>query len=740
MRPFLLAAGFLATLAAAQVNAGYFVVRIILEGGGGAGGGAAPGGPPGMGEGGIAPAPMLQPGPAGSSRGGPMGPPVAPGGPMMGGPATGGDGVQDHTRSIFVVVPVTKSPEVKNGQAGLFYPALKESSTYNPRWPIILHHPFGSTNLLVDSTQIQLYSEPAAKPGSTKTFPGLVLERHKDWLLRSKDDTQKLLDILSDALEVGLVDEAEKMATDLLTAAKAKKGGNTPAVERFVTAFETIQPGLRARVQNPGEAPLWMNRIDASFSGVQTTPGDHYHMVTTGGTRTAEVQRRLAQLETNFRAFYLWHAARGVALPLPDRQLPVILAGDAREVGRLRQALDVSGVVADGYYAPDHDVLVLSPERMDEVGMTFQRQVKSMYQRGVNRERLLHPESYKDKDTPLLKLNDDGKGPAPGMKAVDAARMMTWAMADAYNQYDTELAAATREGSRQLFYASGLMPKHVSSPAWLAHGSAEFFHRPRGAVFTDGPEGKTIATVGLAPGYGAPNFAQQKLFRDLQQKKLLPPDPAVMLKNVVTDAYFAAVTARLDADDPKLPKPKDPPAPPTTVAGGPTIGPMPMGGPVGGSPPPLLSGPMAGGPMTGGPMAVAGGAPVEDPVSYARRRQEFLVNKARSTSWALYHHLATNHPAELRRYFEELAKLPRDMPFDGTTNWDVFVRAFNLTTTGEAGKVPVSQFAADWITGLASQRQTGEDLTLHNPPPPSANTTPGGMPMTPMGRPGPQNN
>ncbi|HYH64548.1 MAG TPA: hypothetical protein VD866_07610 [Urbifossiella sp.] len=731
MRPFLLAAGFLATLAAAQADAGYFVVRIILEGGGGAGGAAGPAG--GMGEGGLAPAPVLG-GPVGGTpmgpgRGGPMGPPVAPGGPM--GAPSGNAGAQDPTRSIFVVIPVTKSPEVKNGQAGLFYPMLKESARFNPRWPIILHHPFGTTNLLVDSTEIQLYSEPAGKPAPNRTFTGLVLERHKDWQ-RTKDDTQKLLTVLTDALEVGLVDEAETMANELLAAAKAKKGANTPAVERFVAAYEAVQGGLRARTPNLGEAPLWRDRIGVAFNDVYATPGDHYHIVTTGGPRTGEAQRRLAQLETNFRAFYLWHAARGVALPLPDRQLPVILAGDAREVGKLRAALDVTGVVTDGFFAPDHDVLVLANDRVDDVGMTFQRQVNTIYKRGVGRDKLLHPESYKDANTATLKLNDDGGG-MEGMKAAEAARMMTWAMADAYNQRDTELAAVSREGSRQLFYAAGLMPKHVSSPAWLAHGSAEFFHRPRGAVFTEGPEGKTVATVGLATGYGAPNFAQQKLFRDLQMKKVLPADPAVMLKNVVTDAYFAAVAAKLDADDPKLPKPKDPPPSPTT-AGGPPTGIGPMGAPVGGSPPPILGGPM-GSPMgaaVGGPMAVTGGPPAEDPISYGRRRQEFLVNKARSTSWALYHHLATNHPAELRRYFEELAKLPRDMPFDGATNWDVFVRAFNLTTTGEAGKVPVSQFAADWITGLASQRQTGEDLILHDPPPPSSNTTPGGM--QPMGR------
>ncbi|HEX4612097.1 MAG TPA: hypothetical protein VH092_28125, partial [Urbifossiella sp.] len=436
---------------------------------------------------------------------------------------------------------------------------------------------------------------------------------------------------------------------------------------------------------------------------------------------------RLDQLEENLQAFYLWYAARGVALPLPDRLLPVVLTGSGPELRRLRDALDVSAVLTDGFYAPDHELLVLSPERIDDVGMTFQRQVNGYYRLGVSREKLLHPELYVSPETAIIKLNDDGHG-KDGKKASEAARMMTWAMADRFNQRDTEVAAASREGSRQLLYASGLLPKHVAAPAWLAHGSAEFFHRPRGAVFTDGPEDKTVATVGLTTGYGTANFAQQKLFRDLSAKKLLPGDPAVLLRNVVTDTYFAAVTARLDADDPKLPKPKAPPAAASTSGGPPGLGGLQPGG----GPPVRPGGPMApgmGGP--GGPVTAA----AEDPIAYARRRQEFLANKARSTSWALYHHLATNHPDGLRRYFAGLDKLPRDMPFDANTNLSVFMTAFNLTAANEAGKTPVGQFAAEWLESIGTLAMTGSDFTLHAPAPPM-HSSPAGPPGGPGGPPG----
>ncbi len=729
MRRFLFAVGLLATLAASQADAGYFIVRIILEGGAGAGAGGAPG-LPGIGPGGSegTGSPMAPP-----MIGSPMGLPMPPRGsgsgppPMfggIGGPMAGGAAPHDPTRSIFVVVPVTKSPEDKTRR---FYPKLQPNPTYNPSWPVALTHPFGTTNLLIDSTEIQLYPEYANTPTATKTRTGVVLTRFEDWKRGAKDDTQKLLNLVTDALQVGLVDEAVAMSDELLTAVQSKKT-TTPQVDRFVTAYTPLQKGLKARVTAAGPAAVWKQKLSQGrgFHDAEIYPSAHYDLIAWGGVRTAEANRRLEQLEMNLRAFYLWHATRGVRLPLPDQRLPVALTAGPDDVRFLASVLDANGVITDGFYAPDHELLVLSPDRVDEVGITFQRQVNGYYRLGVGRDRLLHPESYLP-NSPIWLLNEDGQGKANGKKAAEVARMMTWAMADVFNQRDSEIASTSREGSRQLLHASGLLPRHVAAPAWLNHGSAEFFHRPRGPVYTDGPEDKTVATLGLTTGYGTANFAQQKLFRDLSDKKLLPADPAVLLRNVVTDTYFTAVSARLDADDAKLPKPKAPPA----------NAPMPMTFPGGERPTPMI-GPMIPG-IGGQPGTPTAGAPAEDPQTYERRRQAFLVNKARSTSWALYHHLAANHADGLRRYFAELDKMPRDMPFDGSTNLAVFMTAFNLTTaTPEAGKVPFGQFAREWLDTMATQAMTGVDLTLHAPAPPMTSnpTNPGGIPGFPPGGPG----
>jgi hypothetical protein len=742
MRRFLFAAGLLATVAVTEADAGYFVVRIILEGGGGAGGGdpGAPGGLPGIGPGGEG-GPILGGQPPRGAMPGP-----GPGMPGMIGPGAGAGGAgaaHDPTRSVFVVVPVTKSPE---GKGRHFYPKLVPSPTFNPTWNPILSHPFGTTNLLVDSTQIQLYAEFAQVPAATKTRTGLIQSRRDDWKRAAADDGPKLLDLVNDALAAGMVGEAVGMADELLAAAQAKKVRTSPQVDRFVAAYAPVQQGLKTRVTNVGEGPAWKARLGLGFSDVSEETSAHYYMITWGGPRGEEARRRLAQLEENLKAFYLWHAARGVGLPLPDRLLPVALTAAPQDLRRLRDALDAPHPVADGFYAPDHGLLVVSPDRVDDVGMTFQRQVNGFYRTGVSRDKLLHPEWYTGPDSPIVKLNNDNNpNIKDGKRAEDVARMMTWAMADAFNQRETELSTVSREGCRQLFHASGILPRNVSLPAWLASGSADFFHRPRGAVFTTTPDHKAVATLGLTTGYGGPNFAQQKLFRDLVDTKLLPGDAATLLRNVVTDVYFGAVTARLDADDPKLPRPKTPPPPGAATTGqpgsplpGPGLGGRPQGpgGYPGGSGPGGYPG--AGGSGAGGPQAES----VEDPLAYARRRQEFLTNKARSTSWALYYHLTANHPDGLRRFFAELDKLPRDLPLDGNAQLAVFMTAFNLTssTTPEAGKTSFSRFAAEWLQGMATTPMAGVDLTLVDPAPPISNPQGGvggpGGPGSPGGYPG----
>jgi hypothetical protein len=595
-------------------------------------------------------------------------------GPMMAGPvggAAGGADTHDPTRSIVVVVPYTNDISVKHP----FYTKTASGQPLgfhqynNPAWELAVRHPYGYANLLYDNTQIQVYTElgPGAPKGK-KSRQAEVTDKHLKWK-RNPTEPQLLLDLITDALEAGMVDEAVTWSDDLLTlvADKEKRLKTTPQVERFVKAYTQLQKPLKGAARSASDGAVWKDRwLALAYPNAHEAISAHYYLIYWDAP-DAERTRRITQLEENFKAFFLLNALHGVALTVPDRPLVVILAKSGRDAVKLAAALDGTPRVADAFYAPDHGVVVLSPERLDGVGQTFQKQVQQIYREGVSRKDLLAG----------FGPRVDTSGTVEGAKKPDdVARMMTWALVERYAEEEAEWAGVSREATRQLLHATGLLPRHVVLPRWLSEGSAEFYERPKGpAFFTQGDENKPYVTVALATGYGGPNYARQKQFSLLSRQKELNADGGQLLRNVVTDAYFAAAREGLDADDPKLPRPPEHKVKP-------------------GSAPP----------------------PPEDPEVVRRRRSEFLANKALATSWSLYYYLAKHHADGLDRYFAELGKLPRDLPLDEPTRLKAFADAFSLTTgpTPVAGRKTFGEFAAGWLQTMQVLPAAGLDIALHD--------------------------
>ena len=159
---------------------------------------------------------------------------------------------------------------------------------------------------------------------------------------------------------------------------------------------------------------------------------------------------------------------RGIELNVPTVTQLAVLAPDSERVIPLARALDVLGAYsaadkvekseksekgekparalerllmpADAFYAPDYDLLVLSPERLDSVGQTFRAQNQSIYREGFNRAELTGGGGPK--------LGPDPRNPlSPGRQPEDVARMQTLAAVEAYLQEEGELSAVSREGS-----------------------------------------------------------------------------------------------------------------------------------------------------------------------------------------------------------------------------------------------------------------------------------------------------
>jgi hypothetical protein len=735
MRRFLLAVAVLLAATTTPALAGYLVIRVILEGGSGAapvgpagptapcgpgGLSAAGGGPRGGSGGGGRPSP----GPGGDGRPGGFtgGFPQMPAGP--GSPPTDAH-PSDPTRSVYVVVPFTKPPGKE-----WFYPTkqVRPDLLANPQWVAALTHPLGHTNLFADGQTIQFYTEFLLTPGDKKTKHSEIAAAFASWQ-RNPVDAQRLLDLVRDALENGMIKEALAYSDALLAASKDPKGQTkfTDRPKQFVTIYEKLAPKLKGSAARRPDAEFWQAQLAAPSTRVQ----GHYTLLT-WDTPEAEQSRRLAQLEDNFRAFFLWHALRGVALEVPATSLLAVLPPTGDRVVMMARALEAISpyasladrpaaaraverlmMSADGFYAPDYDLLVLSPERLDGPGQTFRAQNRAMWREGSTRKDLMAGLGPK--------LGHDPQNPnAPIRTAESVARMQTLAMVEGYLEEEGELSAVSREGSRQLLYATGLLTRHVAAPNWLINGSADFFHRPKGPVFNTKDDGKTFVTVALTTGYGAPNYVLYKHFKDMLTRKELMTkgNPETLLRNVLTDAYYAAVRDGEEIDAPPPPPPSAP-RPGSATALQPTPSPQPgFGGPSG--PPP--SGPRGGsgvsaapgpyGSDVGGPVL---GLPVEEDTSLiARRKRDRMVNKARASSWALFYHLAINDPAGLQRYCEELKKLPRDLPFDEKTAVDAFARAFNLSTspTPESGKTTLKQFATAWLAAMDRVAAVGVDFEL----------------------------
>jgi len=87
--------------------------------------------------------------------------------------------------------------------------------------------------------------------------------------------------------------------------------------------------------------------------------------------------------------------------------------------------------------------------------------------------------------------------------------------------------------------------------------------------------------------------------------------------------------------------------------------------------------------------------------------------KARTLSWALTFFLANKRPDGLRRYHEELKKLPRDLEFDQETLLVTFARAFDCIDAARpnlADRAKLEKLANDWHDYLTYTRSEGQTL------------------------------
>jgi hypothetical protein len=582
-----------------------------------------------------------------------------PGSGMPGGNSFGPQG-DDDTYETYVIAAVEVLPQMENDRA---------TGKYIHKW--------GVTKPYNDNASIQCFRISAQS--LKKRFGEQLAGAHK------QQSADALLPVAVWALNHGMVDECMAVLDDV-----GKKTDLSANTKKVFDAYTQVRAAL-AKPTNGGETVVnaWKARLP-DYKPVFSNEG-HYVLFHNSTETTTPVERRLALLERNMKAFYLWFALKGKVLSVPEEKLVAIQVSSADAFKIQRNALGDVQLVSDGFFSPRDNVVVFSMERTDEAYTMFRQQTQTYWQHGWKLDDLL-----KGKDAP-----EGAKKEAGSKKELlqrDLPRMQTLALLEKALEEEAELAAVSHEGSRQLAVATGLISSAVEMPDWLSFGIGSLFETPKGPYV--GVEG--AAQVAFWPSFGAPNWAYIRQWQKWAESKdptSKLDDPVVALRNTVQDIYSHRARMPVSAEiDPKL-------------------------------------------------------SPSErarKEKELARAKEE--VTRARAYAWSLTFYLAKYHLDELLAFYKQMDIMPRDLELDGQTLLMTFARSFKLVNaSGDAiDEDAWSKFASHWYAMMGKGKETppGNDIHLDTPVKPKENNQgapgfpgagfpgagfPGGQPGMPQG-------
>jgi hypothetical protein len=345
----------------------------------------------------------------------------------------------------------------------------------------LLSHPsFGELHVLTESGGKSL---PTVQQQFDKKLENLTL--------KGKPSAESLLQLAEWTLSHGLIDKFPTVMDKLV---EADKG------HRAAVAYLKVKSAID---QPPARDEGAIAQLKKALGGYKDVPGQyHYVLLYDRATALADVKAHLSQLENSFRGFYYWFALKGVALPTPSRRQVVVLTGSEKDFDSYHKALASGPVVVDGFYARRENLAVMSSKRLDESYDALSKYYQSWEDKGFRRADILL------------------KPPKTDLQSVAEAQMLALMLKSM--EKEAELATVSHDASRQLLFASGLLPNNVAAPEWLLFGMGSFFETPLQSPW---------------PSLGAPNSYYLPHWTELKGKGL-EKTRGDTLRRVVTDAYF----------------------------------------------------------------------------------------------------------------------------------------------------------------------------------------------------------
>ncbi|MFO0843724.1 MAG: DUF1570 domain-containing protein [Gemmataceae bacterium] len=437
-------------------------------------GGAGPGGAAGMTPAGLGGPPSGGTAPLGGLGGGPprgmgMGMGAGPGGMMggvgglMGGMMGGLGAVDQADDSHYIVVTVLEVGDIgsklKNFESGAF--ERQGGMPFNHRW--------GGRATLKHKTP--MYEVVPLKNNSGQLLQSAT-RRFAQRLekLGAGASTEDKLTLARWGLENGLLAEFTKLMDGL---ASAEESRNDPFVKAYVkTKADLDRPAAKDDVVS-----AWRTKVLENY---RVAEGPHYALLHNHaqGEGAEEVKHTLDRLEKTMRSYYYWWALRGQPLPVPTARQVVVLSDKIEDFRRLQKHLTASPLLADSFFARREGLSVFAGRRTDDAYTTLDRMAKPYWEKGYVRNELLRGSLKAGVPKAMLpRLQMTGGH----NEEVDTARVFALLLRAMEEEWDA--TGLSHEASRQLVYASGLLPRNVHAPEWLMFGLGSFFEVPLQSPF-----------------------------------------------------------------------------------------------------------------------------------------------------------------------------------------------------------------------------------------------------------------
>jgi hypothetical protein len=437
--------------------------------------------------------------PAGGGAAGMAGfPPVGMAG-MRGGPTPPPrpSGTPDNDENVQTVAVVV---EVNPNNFGFGDPWKK----FEQKKPITVAHPWGGTAILRSECPIGKVVPLTDNDG--KSIPSLQRKYDAEFkrvVSVENPDAEEVQRLASWCLAHGMVKQFTEVMDKLVELNKKLP---------VCVTYAEIREALKRAPEAP-KVPDWVATLLPNNRSTEK-PGYHYAIYHSIESKDA-AKTALEAMEKSFQGFYYWWAFHGKVLPVPKQIQVVLIPEKGTEFKKFHTIMTPTPVVADAFFARRESVLVMAPQRLDDRYDAMEKFAGRWYDNGVSRQLVLS-----GKKPPTSQV------PAEDLPDAQMASLVLKAM-----ETERELTAATHDGSRQLLYASGLLPRSLVAPEWVLFGIGSFFETS--------PESPW-------PGIGAPSYYWLPQFKE-HKEAWFERKPEDTLRRVVTDSYFRNLPSRGDA-------------------------------------------------------------------------------------------------------------------------------------------------------------------------------------------------